>query len=351
MYETYFAASNSGAGFVSYYGEIFDPSRFDRLYLIKGGPGTGKSSLMRRVALEAERRGLPVRRYACSSDPDSLDGVVVGDRFAMLDSTAPHTQDTALPGAADELVDLGRFWDAGELARARGEIAALNRRKKEAYARAYCWLGGVQACDRNTVCMLEGCVDHDKLRRAVRRCLHGAVPGEGRVMPALIDSVGMRGRVCFDSMHADAERAFILTETRGGGTLFLREALAQARELRCDVEAAWAPVEPTQLNGIRLPIDGVAILDEGCAGEAREGDKIINMSRFWLPERLRAVRTELRHTARCREQLMAGASLAFDDARAAHFAIEQIYIAAMDFAALNDYRDELLARIFTDASR
>lgn len=351
MHETYFAASNSGAGFVSYYGEIFDPSRFARLYLIKGGPGTGKSSLMRRVALEAERRGLPVRRYACSSDPDSLDGVVVGDRFAMLDSTAPHTQDTVLPGAADELIDLGRFWDAGELARARGEIVALNRRKKAAYARAYCWLGGVQACDRNTVRMLEGCVDHAKLRRAVRRCLQGMTAGEGRVKPALIDSVGMRGRVCFDSMHQDAARAFILTESRGGGDIFLREAAALCRELRYDTEVSWAPVEPTQINALSLPADGVAFLDEACAGEAREGDKVVNMSRFWLSERLRAMRTELRHAVRCREQLMAGAELAFADAREAHFAIEQIYIAAMDFAALNDYRDELLARIFADESR
>lgn len=348
MHNTYFSASNSGAGFVCYYDQLFTPERFRRFYLIKGGPGTGKSSLMRRAALEAERRGMAVRRYACSSDPDSLDAIAVGDRFAMLDATAPHSQDTVLPGAGDALIDLGQFWDAGQLARSRGEIAALNRHKKEAYARAYRWLGGVQACDRNTVSLLEGCVDYPKLRRAVRRCLDGLSPGTGTVTPALIDSVGMRGRVCLASMHDDAARALILTGTRGGGTLFLREALTEARARSFDAEAAWAPVEPTHLSGLSFPRDGMAILDETCAGEVREGDRVINMARFWLSARLRLVRTELRHAAHCREAMLAGASLSFAEVREAHFALEQIYVAAMDFAALNDYRDALFARIFAD---
>lgn len=348
MHEIYFAASNSGAGFVSYYGEIFDSARFGRMYLIKGGPGTGKSSLMRRVAAEAERRGMAVRRYACSSDPDSLDAIAVEGKFAMLDATSPHTRDTVLPGAADELIDLGRFWDAGQLARARREITALGQRKQSAYTRAYGWLAGVQACQRNTLRILEGCADHAKLRRAVSRCLHGLTAGEGRFTPALIDSVGMRGRVCFDSTHADAARAFVLTGTRGGGDLFLREAAVQGRALGLDAEVAWDPVNPAQVSAIRFTGDNVAFLDEACAGDVREGDKRINMERFWLPDRLRAARTELRHAARCREQLMGGASLAFADARDAHFALEQIYVAAMDFAALNAYRDELIGRIFAD---
>ena len=42
-----FAASNSCEGFKNYYGEVFNDTRADRLYIIKGGPGTGKSTLMK----------------------------------------------------------------------------------------------------------------------------------------------------------------------------------------------------------------------------------------------------------------------------------------------------------------
>ena len=348
MHETYFAAANSGAGFVSYYADIFHPNQYDRLYLIKGGPGTGKSSLMRRVAAEAEKRGISVRRYACSSDPDSLDGVVVGEnKFAMLDSTAPHTQDTMLPGAGDELIDLGQFWNTERLSRARREIIALNQRKKMAYTRAYDWLCGVQACEKNTIHLLEGCVDYPKLRKAVRRYLQGVRSGAGNVKPALIDSIGMRGRVCFDSMQSDSTFSYILTGTRGGGDIFLREVAGLCGEMQYDVDISRTPTDPTRLNALCLRRDKVSFIDESCAAEKREQDKAINMERFWLPDQLRIVRGEVRQAARCREQLMKGAELAFADAREAHFAIEQIYIAAMDFAALNDYCNTLIERIFS----
>ena len=48
-----FAASNSCRGFCNYYGDLFVDSRFDRLYIIKGGPGTGKSHFMKVVARRA----------------------------------------------------------------------------------------------------------------------------------------------------------------------------------------------------------------------------------------------------------------------------------------------------------
>ena len=350
MQELYFAASNSGAGFVCYYDQLFTPERFGRIYLIKGGPGTGKSSLMRRVAAEAERRGLAVRRYACSSDPDSLDAVAVEDCFAMLDATAPHTRETVLPGAGDEMIDLGQFWDSALLTRARDEIAVLNHRKKAAYRRAYSWLAGAAACTRNRTELLRGCVDLPKLQRAAMRCLDGLTAGQGRLTPALTEAISMRGRVCLDSMHAASARAMILSGTRGGGSLFLEILLDLARARGIDAEVAWGALVPEQLTGIAFLRDGLAVVDEEFAAETREGDRVINMGRFWLPDRLRAVRTELRHGEHCREAMLAGASLSFAEVRAAHFALEAIYAEAMDFASLSAWRDAFLPRIFAETA-
>ena len=57
MEEKYFAASNSGRGFVSYFDSVFSPSRFEKVYIIKGGPGTGKSYFMKSAANAAEKAG------------------------------------------------------------------------------------------------------------------------------------------------------------------------------------------------------------------------------------------------------------------------------------------------------
>ena len=69
-----FAASNSARGFKSYYDQVFDRKKLERVYIIKGGPGTGKSSFMKRVALWAQKKGMDVEYYYCSSDTNSLDG-------------------------------------------------------------------------------------------------------------------------------------------------------------------------------------------------------------------------------------------------------------------------------------
>lgn len=85
----YFSGGNTASGFVSYYDYIF--RELDRLYIIKGAPGTGKSKLMRDIANEADNRSYKVEYYHCSSDPDSLDGIIIRDiSVGVLDGTAPH---------------------------------------------------------------------------------------------------------------------------------------------------------------------------------------------------------------------------------------------------------------------
>ena len=75
--DAYFAASNSAKGFFSYYKECFDDGRIKHLYAIKGGPGTGKSYFLRKVARQGEGLGWNCEYIYCSSDPDSLDGVIM----------------------------------------------------------------------------------------------------------------------------------------------------------------------------------------------------------------------------------------------------------------------------------
>ena len=79
----FFLAANSRRGFVSFF-EDFIAESFERdIYMLKGGPGCGKSTLIRRVCQPLARDGEPVEHIYCSSDPDSLDGMVLSDRLAI----------------------------------------------------------------------------------------------------------------------------------------------------------------------------------------------------------------------------------------------------------------------------
>ena len=86
----FFAGSNSGKGFYSLFDNIMGPEA-KRIYLLKGGPGTGKSSFMRFIADAVGELGHEQERFFCSSDPQALDAVAFPALgIALVDATAPH---------------------------------------------------------------------------------------------------------------------------------------------------------------------------------------------------------------------------------------------------------------------
>ena len=159
----FFAAANSGEGFKSFYREIFSPEKLLRRYLIKGGAGSGKSTLMRRVAEYASEHGHRVEYYYCSSDYTSLDGIVIDGRVSLVDSTAPHILEPELAGATDEIVDTGLFWDSRVLSAQKERIAELSARKGECYRGAYRYLEAALALDRRSRELMHRYVKSDKL--------------------------------------------------------------------------------------------------------------------------------------------------------------------------------------------
>lgn len=87
----YFLGANSPNGFYSLYDQLIDPATAEDVFILKGGPGCGKSSLMRKVGKALEDKGLKVEYIECSGDPDSLDAILVPAlQTAIVDGTAPH---------------------------------------------------------------------------------------------------------------------------------------------------------------------------------------------------------------------------------------------------------------------
>lgn len=74
-------------------------------YFIKGRPGTGKSTMLKKIAKKAEEKGYDVEIYHCGFDPNSLDMVIVRElNFAIFDSTSPHEYFPSKD--SDEIIDV-----------------------------------------------------------------------------------------------------------------------------------------------------------------------------------------------------------------------------------------------------
>ncbi len=84
-----FFGASTPDGSVNYIDNLTE--NLNKRYFIKGRPGTGKSTFLRRIAKRAEDMGYDTEIYYCSFDKDSLDMVIVPELgFCVFDSTAPH---------------------------------------------------------------------------------------------------------------------------------------------------------------------------------------------------------------------------------------------------------------------
>lgn len=92
-----FPGGNTSQGFYSFYDYIIDQQEANRIFVIKGGPGVGKSTFMRKIGEAMLERGYDVEFHCCSSDNDSLDGIVIpAIKVALLDGTAPQSAVTTV---------------------------------------------------------------------------------------------------------------------------------------------------------------------------------------------------------------------------------------------------------------
>lgn len=138
----FFLASNSPQGFFSKM-DIFSENlpKDWKCNVIKGSPGCGKSTYMKKIAKEIEGMDLKVEYIHCPSDPDSLDAVIFPDlKLCYVDGTAPHVIDPIFPGISGEIIDLGKLKNISNIAKNKEKIFELDKNCKELYSRAQKYL-------------------------------------------------------------------------------------------------------------------------------------------------------------------------------------------------------------------
>ncbi len=342
-----FAAANSGRGFVSFYDSVFGNGDIKKKYIIKGGPGTGKSSFMKEIASYAESRGMEVEYYRCSSDPDSLDGIILDGRegrIAMLDGTAPHCMEPELPGARDEIINLGEFWDGEKLGQRYNEIVSFGALKGNCYRKAYRFLSAASEVEEINRALILPFVRGEKMRGAVSRLLRTVPNGNGfHAGTGLADSIGMKGSVRLDTYERQAKTLYVIDDYYGTGSLFLTMVLEEAAQKECDVRVSYQPLLPSLPDAVLFVQSGICFV----LGEHsdREADGRINMKRFVEADGLTTIKSEYRVNRRLYEALLDSATEALAEAGRYHFELEKIYISCMDFESERKFTRSFCQRI------
>ncbi len=341
----YFAAANTKNGFKSLFDECLKNT--ERVYILKGSSGCGKSTLMKRVAGKAQKMGLPFDLIYCSSDPDSLDGVIlptVGK--AVIDGTAPHVMDVKYPCVRETIINLGQFWDESKLLPRRKEIIDLTDRKGLHYKNAYRCLSALGEVEEMKRELLSRAVQREKLDSIVLRLAEKITSESGNaktLFATAFTSSGIKTLPVFGEVKT-------LYRVNGNlSEIFMLAFERAAAELGKTFVCSRSAIDPSIPDALYFESSGVLVSGLSampCKSVAEE--KNISTSRFTDNGALASSRMKLRALEKLSNELAVEAKNELLNAKTVHNDIEDIYIPSMDFKSLDDYTVSLINSIFSE---
>lgn len=347
----YFLGTVSASGFAGFFSQLNDPDLPERTRIIKSGPGCGKSSMMRRLGERMVRAGYPVEYIHCSSDPDSLDGLVCGPlRFAIVDGTAPHVLEPAIPAAKQEVVSLYDTIDCRALTcnfEALRELFARNAAFHERAAR-FAGAAGSLFCEAERtarIALLAEKLDQFSARMGKRLFSNG--PG-GKPRETIRLSAGNTpvGYVDYTGSNlANYDNVYIFEDRwYAAAHRFLDNMRAQALAASYDVVVCRCPLSPyDKIDCVAVPALSLCFAASGfLSGVRNHGATLIREQRFYDPKILSSNKNRLTFSKNAVIRLLEQASALLAEAKAVHDDIERIYSVNIDFSKVREREAEIL---------
>ncbi len=350
-FKKYFAAANTPDGFLSYFPDIFSPDKLNRLYIIKGGPGTGKSTMMKLIAEQAAARGYGTELYYCSSDTRSLDGVLIPElSAAVIDGTAPHMTDPKYPGAVDIILDFGAYFDRKKLSEQREEIIRLNREYSEQYKKAASYFSYAASAAREAYGIYSSYADTEKLKKAAKKLTDGIKSDGTEAKIRQVTAFSTQGFASLDTYEKAAANRVAICDDFGEGALLTELIRKELSEKGAGYEYNVMNIMPERTDMIYVPSSKTLFeltpkLDKE---EKQKYGKIVNTERFIDKKRLSQSKSRLRMLKKIKASLYKEALGHLKAAGKLHDEIEAIYKNAVDFDGVRELMKKTAKEIFGD---
>ena len=311
------------------------------MFYIKGGPGVGKSTLMRQVAQAAENKGHEVVRFHCSSDPDSLDGISLPKLgIGMMDGTAPHVYDPVIPGARDTLLSLGDFLEEDALAPHAGAIGRIQREISARFSRCYRYLAAAE----QVICAAPSAVENPIRASETAEAWAKQLPlrgGRGHVRRLFAAAFTPRGLLDVLDLNQFERRITLDVPHGADATGLMKQMVREAVSRGLDVVELLDPLMPERIAHLLIPAHGLAFCTgqrgPRSAGEWLEADRIFDLTG--------ASEKEQGFDQNAYELLCQRAIEQLSAAKALHDELESYYVRHMDFARWQQMLEKVIATL------
>lgn len=344
MERHYFAGANTPGGFFSYFSHILDPQAANRIYILKGGSGVGKSTAIRHISKHLSAMGYAVEYIRCSSDFQSFDGFCVPElAIAMIDGTAPHMVDPTIPGASEIIVNLGDFLDNDALVPHKAEIASHNKQKAALYRKAYAYLAAAQQVQQHTNTLYDA-ITEDAVLYSLAQALCAEIFPQprnrtGACRKLFAEAITGQGYVNYATTLFEGYTLYAMDQELPRNSARLLQLVADyAHFTGYDIECFYNTYDPSQICHLGIPSLGIAIT---C--DTADGANTIPLSNSIDADKLAALSETLSDNYNLLSTIITYAIKALSQTKAHHDALEHIYSAHVDFAEVDTVVAEICA--------
>lgn len=314
--ERYFFGNNSGYGFFNLYEKELKSK--DKVVLLKGGSGTGKSSMMKK---SQRKQNLWDWITSCGFVRETLkvltEFLSKTKNVAVVDATSPHASGVDIPVVKDVIFDVASSLDASKLQGVREEVEKKMICKKQHFMRVYQYLKSALCHLYNQFEIEKQGVDEDKIRAYASSVARDLKPVGNKVRELFSRAICPSGESeYFD--HLREKRVTLVKGCAYAKKVFFDEM----SKLRKGVTLLLSPLDPTTCEGVICGTDAYVenpghfandtVIDLGVFGERYDKD-----------DATEEANNVVLQTAFAVERL--------NKARQAHMSIEDIFVPAMDF--------------------
>ena len=345
----YFLGTNSSEGFVSSFDKCYSCEDNWKTFIIKGGPGTGKSSFMKSLQTYAEKEGIEYEIFPCSSDPNSLDAVIFPcKKLVVLDGTSPHIVEPVFPGCCEQILNFSDFWDRRKLEKTREEITFYTLKNRRQHRQASGYLAAAGKIIENNLSIVNQAIKKEKLDIFSKKLCKKYINKKGEKAYEWIRYLGgvtPFGVADYSSSAVENIKTVVpIKDDFGGVSSLVMEnirafALSQNHQI-IKVPNSFLPSKIT--DHIIIPKLSLSFVSITPYQSPKTNGRIIHSSRFLDKAILNENKKTIKENKKIINNIIDLGVSTLKQAKTTHDILEEYYIGAMDFKKSENLLNEFI---------
>jgi hypothetical protein len=277
--------------------------------------------------------------------------VIKQAKVALLDGTAPHVVDPKNPGAVDEILNFGDFWNVEGFTVERDTILNFNKEVKFLFNSSYHYLNSAKEMQDDIEIAVEETVDKTKfsklllgLKAELTYNLQ-AVDKAGKERHLFDSAITPDGLMDYiDTLIKDSYKCYFFEGLHTKGISEILNVIAKEYLLNgYNVEIYHQPLNPERIETVLVEELGLAFTDN--SKMKNKAYRIVDLDKVLIPEKLEGKMDTINKDKEMKSMLLEEAYKRVYMAKKNHDDMEKSYVPQMNFAAVTEFKKQIIERI------